>query len=310
MTARPDRARPARAPRPSISRATRGSWVIGGTCTSIELPNGKDGSKTPTEAALSFHPSKIARNRRNGNELSLSHAGDRLEPSRSSLSVPSHRGACRNKLQARASAGDFPGAQERLLRGPRRELYGRRRSAASCVGRHPQRLSRFRCTACACRSAARIHSTKRISNAFVRSSNATSPRWSPSIWPGRPTRRAYFNDLLPLPYTCGHASTVSAITSTKSRRRSAKRCCSKIPPLMSLFARLTMSETEFIRVGRREQDAVCYWTSTTSSSPPPITVFGALNTSPTSLSSRSARSIWPATRTERRRGRSSSHRQP
>ena len=66
----------------------------------------------------------------------------------------------------------------------------------------------FRCTACACRSAARIHWTRRISNAFA----GSFERYEPALvsehlaWSTHET--AYFNDLLPLPYTAATLATV------------------------------------------------------------------------------------------------------
>ena len=161
---------------------------------------------------------------------------DVSKPSCSSLSGPSHRRACRNKPQARASAVHPRWPEDRwLLRSPRRKLHGRRRSSASRARRYPQRLSRFRCTACACRSAARVRWTRRISNAFDGSSNATSPRWSPSISPGRRTRRPISTTccLCPIPR---RRLRPCAITSTRSRKPSAEGCCSKIRRPMSRFA--------------------------------------------------------------------------
>ena len=73
---------------------------------------------------------------------------------------------------------------------------------------------------------------RRISRASARSSNATSRRWSPSISPGRRTRPPTSTTCCRCP-TPRRRSTTSAITSTRCRRRSAGRSCSRIRRPMS-----------------------------------------------------------------------------
>ena len=161
---------------------------------------------------------------------------DVQSPARSSLSGPSRRRACGNKPQARASAVDSRCGQDaRLLRGPRRELYGRRRSSASGVGRHPQRLSRF--------AARRVHVDRRPASIGQGASRTLSPaRRTLRARAGlRASRLVDARDGL---FQRPPASALyarprlrpCAITSTRCRKRSAEGCCSKIRRLMSPFA--------------------------------------------------------------------------
>ena len=105
---------------------------------------------------------------------------------------------------------------------------------------------RCRCTASACRSEVRSRSTRRILRASARWSNATSPRWCPSISPGRRTRPPTSTICCRCP-TPRRRSSVSAIISTRCRKRSGGRCCWKIRRPIVAFRESTMSETDFIR---------------------------------------------------------------
>ena len=62
----------------------------------------------------------------------------------------------------------------------------------------------------------------------------------------------FYNDLLPLPYTAGHARAGSAIISTRCRTAIGRPLLLENPSSYLSFRELTMSETDFIRaVSRR-----------------------------------------------------------
>ena len=137
-----------------------------------------------------------------------------------------------------------PGA--RLLRGPRRELHGRRRPAAPAARGDPRASIRSRCMASACRSARRGRWTAPISPGSPPSPRAISRRSSPNISPGRRTTGAFFNDLLPLPYT---EETLGAGLRAYRRRADARSDGTILlenPSTYVAFAETTMGETEFL----------------------------------------------------------------
>ena len=123
-----------------------------------------------------------------------------------------------------------------------RRIVGSRRSANAI---------RCRCTASACRSARPVRSTAPILPGSPRSRNAIEPALVSEHLAWSTHEGAFFNDLLPLPYT-DETLARSASISTRSRTRSGGRCCSKTPRPMSLFAESTMGETDFLReIARR-----------------------------------------------------------
>ena len=134
----------------------------------------------------------------------------------------------------------------RLLRNSRRELYGRRRPAASRARSASAATIRFRCTACACRSAVRSRWTGRISRAsraLVRALRARARLRASRLVDAR--RR-----LLQRPAAAAlHRGDARAVCDHIDEVQEAigRRSCSKIPRPMSLFRESTMSETDFIR---------------------------------------------------------------
>ena len=201
----PVRARPARGPRPIDFQ---------GNC--LEVRPGRhlhQHRRCRTASHGSLKPLIVSRQQTN--------AGKRRRRM-NAMTRPHRTSACGNSLSAfrRTRSPGWPapasstntcaailaeGSARWLLRGPRRELHGRRRPAASCARAHPPRQSRV--------AAWRVHVDRRPAaarqgasrSASASSSSATNRRWSPSISPGRRTRRPIFNDLLPLALHGGDA---------------------------------------------------------------------------------------------------------
>jgi WD40 repeat protein len=103
---------------------------------------------------------------------------------------------------------------------------------------------RFRCTACACRSAVRSLSIEPIWNAYVRSLNVTSRRCSEHLaWS---THETYFNDLLPWPYTVATLFRVSDHID-EVQQAIGRPILLENPSTYVVSRESTMSETDFIR---------------------------------------------------------------
>ena len=120
---------------------------------------------------------------------------------------------------------------------------------------------------------------------------------------------AYFNDLLPLPYTAATLTTVCDHID-EVQQAIGQRMLLENPSTYVAFRESTMSETDSSARSRAEQDAACCWTSTTSLFRRQPRFFRARISGGLPAFRGRGNPSRRALRTERRRGRSSYHRQP
>ena len=215
------------------------SWkfVQHGTCTSIHVPGGEEALSRPFEARSTTQTSTAGRGRQD--ECSDQIFGFTREQR---LRLPAHpiSGLAGTSFKHEHLAailsegrqdGFFEVHAENYMGGGGRRIVRSNLSAATI---------RFRCTACACRSAVRSLSIEPTSNAFVRSSNVTSRRWSPSIWLGRPTR-PHISTTCCRCRTPRPLSSASASISTRYRQAIGRPILLENPSTYVVFRESTMS---------------------------------------------------------------------
>ena len=175
-------------------------------------------------------------------------------PARAGLGLKPEHYRCDPRRQARC----------RLLRDPRRELHGRRRPAAPFPRGDRATAIRCRCTASACRSAARRPLDRAHLARLKRLSSATGRHRSPSISPGRRMTAAISTICCRCPIPRRRWS-ASCAMSTRRSRRSACGCCWKTRRPICFSRKARSTRCDFLARGRRSAAAAaCCSTSTTS----------------------------------------------